>query len=369
MATNIQSFAGRVDIASNLEVGTANLFVDSVNNRVGIGKTNPGYTLDFPDINFTGDIFQDGVILNTSAWSQSGDDLSYANGNVTVDTTTFHVDTNSSRVGIGTTFPQKKLEVVGTIRIRDSSSEYYSELSSVTNKLKSSTPIKANGTILSFTGKHICVSEGHMEQGFVVSANKNKYVSLNGPLLTGNEAIKSSEALPVVSLSTVSNDKSVFGVVDHIENGGSIKRTQEIGGTVVTAPKEMGDNRVVVNSLGEGAIWVVNTNGNIESGDFLTTSNIMGYSQLQNESHRCNYTVGKATMNCNFNPKQLPIQIIKKDGDGNNILDDSGQLQWEDTEQTAPAYQLRYLTADGQITDESNSVYTAAYIGCTYHCG
>src|SRR6056300_1727301 len=44
-ATNVQAFSGDLDIAgaitSNLEVGTANLFVDTVNSRVGIGTTTP----------------------------------------------------------------------------------------------------------------------------------------------------------------------------------------------------------------------------------------------------------------------------------------------------------------------------------------
>ena len=45
-ATNVQAFSGDVDITSNLEVGTANLFVDTLTGRVGIGKTNPGSKLD-----------------------------------------------------------------------------------------------------------------------------------------------------------------------------------------------------------------------------------------------------------------------------------------------------------------------------------
>jgi hypothetical protein len=55
--TNVQAFSGDVEISSNLavtgnayvssnlEVGTANLFVDTVNSRVGIGTSNPGYPL------------------------------------------------------------------------------------------------------------------------------------------------------------------------------------------------------------------------------------------------------------------------------------------------------------------------------------
>src|SRR6056300_1717713 len=48
-----------------------------------------------------------------------------------------------------------------------------------TSSLNVSKPITADGTLLSFTGQHICFPEGPMGQGLVVSANKNKYVSLN----------------------------------------------------------------------------------------------------------------------------------------------------------------------------------------------
>ena len=40
-ATNVQAFSGDVEISSNLAVNTDDLFVDTVNSRVGIGTTNP----------------------------------------------------------------------------------------------------------------------------------------------------------------------------------------------------------------------------------------------------------------------------------------------------------------------------------------
>ena len=52
-----------------------------------------------------------------------------------------------------------------------------------------------------------------------------------------------------------------------------------------------------------------------------------------------------------------------------NVLDEHGQLQWEDTDQTEKAYKIRYLDASGAITDEANAVHIAAFVGCTYHCG
>src|SRR6056300_1214302 len=237
-----------------------------------------------------------------------------------------------------------------------------------TSSLNVSKPITADGTLLSFTGQHICFPEGPMGQGLVVSANKNKYVSLNGSLTTGTRAIKSSEALPVVSLSNVASDRSVFGVVDHTEQGGTTRK-QKSGATVIKQDKESGDNRVVVNALGEGALWVANTNGNLVSGDYITTSNVAGYGQKQDDDFLHSYTVAKITMDCDFSPEDLPVQVILKDDDGKNVLDNYGRIQWVDSDRMEPAYRIRYLDATGVPTDEANAVWTAAYVGCTYHCG
>jgi len=225
--------------------------------------------------------------------------------------------------------------------------------------------IQVLGAIISFTGQHICFPCGNIEQGLVVSSNQNKYMNLNGKLTTGLNAITSSESLPIVSLSNIAYDKSVFGVVHDVEAIGSTTRTNEY----TKGPKELGDNRVIVNSIGEGALWVVNTNGPLIAGDYITTSNIVGYGQKQDGDTIKNYTVAKITMNCDFNPPDHPIQIIKKDENGINVLDEYGRLQWEDTEKMEKMYSLRYLTIDGAQTDQANVVWTAAYVGCTYHCG
>jgi hypothetical protein len=59
------------DVTSNIEVGDANLYVDTTTGRVGIGTTNPGYKLDV-----NGDIYATGNIT-----AYSGD--IYATGNIT----------------------------------------------------------------------------------------------------------------------------------------------------------------------------------------------------------------------------------------------------------------------------------------------
>ncbi len=58
--------------------------------------------------------------------------------------------------------------------------------------------------------------------------------------------------------------------------------------------------RLIINSVGEGGIWVVNSNGNIENGDYITSSDYLGYGEKQDTEFLCNYTVAKATIDCSF---------------------------------------------------------------------
>ena len=236
------------------------------------------------------------------------------------------------------------------------------------DRLVVSGDIVADGTVLSFTGQHRCFPEGPIERGLIVSANRNKFMNLNGPLTTGIGAIQSTESLPIVSLSNVVNDTRVFGVIDKPELI-TLERRQKYGNSVVRSDKEYGDVRVIINSLGEGAMWIVNTNGNVVSGDYITSSNISGYGQKQDDDILHSYTVAKITMDCDFNPEEIPVQVIKKDENNINILDEYGRLQWEDTDKTQKAYDIKYLTTNGEVTDEANAIWTAAYVGCTYHCG
>jgi hypothetical protein len=216
-----------------------------------------------------------------------------------------------------------------------------------------------------------------------------------------------------------------------MEEANTLTRSETTGGLISETSKVLGDNRVIVNSVGEGAIWVCDANGPLESGDYITTSNVAGYGQKQDGEFLANYTVAKITMDCDFTASNVAVQAIKKvetlktvtqdvweglsDYDrssntetqyinesnvvlsveeyeslapeeqntysettiqtyyqiqrGENILDEHGMLQWEDTGATEPGYELRYLDASGQQTDEANCVHRAAFVGCTYHCG
>ena len=314
---------------------------------------------------------------------------------------------------------------------------------------------------IDFTGQHRSFIDGVPYsqytglEGLIVSANKNKYYDIDKNLTAGSNAIQISQSLPLVSLSSVAKDKACFGVISGSED--PERREYAQGSFVSVTEKQVGDTRAFINSVGEGAIWVTNVNGPLESGDYITTSNVAGYGMRQDDDVLHNYTVAKITMDCDFAPATQPVQVIKKEisnvnywvettysnvaleeysdlaeenrrtvtttwytnGDGDitlaeysnlapgtqsvyseiesvtyqkierkettteqegwtlevreelvNALDEHGQLQWEDhPTETEKAYKIRYLTADGVITDEANAVHIAAFVGCTYHCG
>jgi hypothetical protein len=264
----------------------------------------------------------------------------------------------NSKVGIGTTTPDYRLEVEGSVGALG----VYAD---------------------TFTGQHRPFIDDYslntLENlyGLIVSANKNDYTKLNGTLCKGKNAITISESLPDISLTNVDRDKSVFGVISSVES--STTRIDEYGGFISKFEKESGDTRPYINSLGEGAIWVSNKNSSLVSGDYITSSSVPGYGMKQDDDILHNYTVAKITMDCDFNPPTQSVKNILKDGNGNNTLDSNGFIQWVDSSSlTETKYDLRYLYANATQMTESTyntnlvanvSVYKSAFVGCTYHCG
>jgi hypothetical protein len=105
---------GKTRNSANL-VSDNNISIDIVNDRVGIGTSNPQFKLDVSgDINLTGTLNQNGSQFVASRWtSGTGDDIYRLNGDV----------------GIGTTNPSQKLHVVGVI----TATTYYGDGSNLSN--------------------------------------------------------------------------------------------------------------------------------------------------------------------------------------------------------------------------------------------
>jgi len=271
--------------------------------------------------------------------------------------------------------------------------------------------------IFAFTGQHrniVTIIPSSIESciGLIVSANNNENIKVQGGVERGLNAIEINETLPLLSITNTVRDKSVFGVISGSEDPDS--RVNKVGRVSNYYDKESGDDRVIINSLGEGALWITNANGPLESGDYITSSHIPGYGMKQDSEFLANYTVAKITMNCDFLLTPRVKYTIKKElktligyksehcliteteyeniekeyekakytrqerEENVNILDEHGQLQWEDSGETEAPYKVRYLLPDGtQISEEEyttrasmdEKVYIAAFVGCTYHCG
>ena len=165
------------------------------------------------------------------------------------------------------------------------------------------TNLYIDGTLVHFTGSHL----NKFNQ--IYNNNYIGYIVVSSGILNNKPTINKS--LPIVSLSTIRQSKNVYGVISNKYN----------------------EEELVINSVGEGGVWIVNTNGNLENGDYIQTSNIMGLGEKQNNNLLYNYTVCKILHDCNF--------------DINNNLYNS--IQFTDN-----------------IT---GNIYIKSFVGCTYHCG
>ena len=164
----------------------------------------------------------------------------------------------------------------------------------------------------SFTASHRCYSNqaelysDNMLGLIVESIGKYDSLYIDG--------IDIDNAVPMVQLSTKRKSKRVLGVVGKYEKDGEDREGMNFGFIKVD---EKDKNRLYINSIGEGAVWVCNSNGNFENGDYIQSSNIAGYGEVQDDDILHNYTLGKITMDVDFN--NLPENFETRNLD-NNII-------------------------------------------------
>ena len=190
----------------------------------------------------------------------------------------------------------------------------------------------ANVNNITFTGQHRC-SPSDSSSFTELSSSVGKIVVSDGTYSNLQQpGVSINESIPKVTLSTSRNQKSVFGVVSDAEDENSDTREYSNGTFVTVAEKsDSSDNRLYINSLGEGGIWISNINGNLENGDYITTCEIPGYGMKQDDDLLHNYTVAKITQDCDFDLNSSSYECVE--------------------------------------VQHSGSTYRAAFVGCTYHCG
>ena len=140
--------------------------------------------------------------------------------------------------------------------------------------------------------------------GYIVRS-MGKYYNIDNNLEREKPSI--FESLPVIELINKEKDPSCFGIIADIIQDDF--------------------KRLIINSVGEGAIMVSNYNGNIINGHYITSSALEGLGMKQDSNSLKNYTVAKSTQDEDF-------------------------------------------TSDYQeITHTNGQTYRYKLIGCTYHCG
>jgi hypothetical protein len=157
------------------------------------------------------------------------------------------------------------------------------------------------GRIVIATGK-IATQIGNQNDGYEIKYDK--------------EGIFTEDAHPLIELSRKKKDKRVFGVLGRSDRNNS------------------NEKRMIVNGIGEGALFCCSSNGSIENGDYITSSDYLGYGEKQDDDILHNYSVAKALMDCDF---QLDSSLYN-------------------------CFEIDDLDANG-------NKLRVAFIAVTYHCG
>ena len=158
--------------------------------------------------------------------------------------------------------------------------------------------------------------------------------------LTQNPSENYSQSM--IKLSNVRKDPKVMGVIIDCEKYNR-EYTQGAFKTVCSQDDEV--NRVFVNNKGSGVVWVCDRNGPLKNGDYITSCEIPGYGMRQDDDVCHNYTFGKITHDCNFNPKTI---ILQKPVD----FDEDGPIyepicNYDGEEITDMEYKVKFIFADG----------------------
>ena len=113
--------------------------------------------------------------------------------------------------------------------------------------------------------------------------------------LNGSRVASIDDAVPVVDICTTKCDSAAFGVFVEFEPLG--KAIFKLGNFVFNRSVTHKRSLAIVNSVGEGGMWVCDFAGVVKVGDLLTTSDVFGHAEKQSDDIVRSYTVAKVTSN------------------------------------------------------------------------
>lgn len=233
------------------------------NGRVGIGTITPGYQLDVQggSINASG-----GLCINTdckTAWSQVGGSQWTTSGST--------INYSTGNVGIGVASPTTKLDVNGTVN---------ATALTVNGTAVASSQWSTTGTTINYGTGNVGIATAFPTEKLDVTGN----VKVTGNIaVSGNIAAKYQDVAEWVESSQHLSPGTVV-VLDVTKSNQVVAATQaydsRVAGVISRQPGlalgEEAEGRVLVATTGRVKVKVDATNGPIQIGDLLVTSDREG---------------------------------------------------------------------------------------------
>ena len=274
---NVQTFSGKVNITSNLLVGSSHLFVDTTNNRVGITTASPSASLDVNgDVNVGTNITFGGVLTGngsglTSVNSDSGLWTGAGTGSV-------YLSTSTDKVGIGKT-PSEKLDVEGIIRVNRNGGSL--QLVGTDHTYIEYYPDGVSSGQKAYVGY-----AGGSDNSFTISNSAG-----NGHVILGGGSVGIGVSDPDSKLEVRGNIRASFSDTDHgmfIDAGGTILRNY-------------GGNGAGLHFT-SNAIWPTNYLGSYSAGGIDLGSSTYRWNNVYTEALNASGTIDSTgIITCNAN--------------------------------------------------------------------
>jgi hypothetical protein len=298
-------------IQSNLEVGTANLFVDTTTGNVGVGTTTPSVELD---------------IVGEAKIS----------GNVEVGTANLFVDTSSGSVGISNSAPIHNLDVGSNLYVEDTGTSVLTVLGNavVSNKL----------TVQSF---RISSSSSSGLQAVTTGVGAN---TTSNPIVITNADNSTSPSTGALALTN-----GGLGVAEDIYGGGSMTLSGDLTVDTNTLKVDAGQNRVGILTASPGYPLDVHGAANVGA---LTTTSVSGDGSGLTTLNADNISSG--TLNNARLPSTINVTNLVGDGSGITNILSSSVNDFSSNVSRIAALESGDLTIDGEKTFSSNLEVGAA---------